>query len=462
VVGAGGAVVNEIPPNVTLSAYLQRLKGDSTKRLRIAINALLASHNPSGIVSGLIGLILSLGRLRDGEEEYVIIVDSQGGDWLKPYLGSNQRLIIKPQAQTQRDKLKQYLGPLRPIAGRIWRSLFAVLLSEAESTEVPVSDGFYENLGCDVIHFPFQNFVSCSLPTIYNPHDLQHLHYPQFFKRSDIAWREATYRAGCHLSNTVVVGSNWVKRDIVHHYGVNPDKVQIIPWAAPTQAFPAPSKDKVEDVREKYDLELPFAFYPAATWKHKNHLRLLEAVGRLRDHSGLSVRIVCTGGLVPGHWTEINKHLDALHLANQIRFLGLVPYEDVRSIYRLAQFVIFPTLFEAASGPILEAWQDGVPVACSTVTSLPEQVGDAALLFDPFSVDAIANALHRMSTDENLRNELIKKGERRLKDFDWERTAKAYRAVYRRAAKIPLTDEENWLLSWDWMRDSNLAKTEGG
>jgi len=325
---------------------------------------------------------------------------------------------------------------------------------------VAISDGFLENLACDVIHFPYQDFVLCSLPTIFNPHDLQHLHYPQFFKPSDIAWREITYRTGCHLSNTVVAGSNWVKRDIVYHYGLNPDKVQVIPWAPPTQIFPAPSEDTIKTVKEKYRLELPFAFYPATTWKHKNHLRLLEAVARLRDHHAFSVRIVCTGAPVPDHWAEINKHLDTLYLRNQVQFLGVVPPEDIRSIYRLAQFVVVPTLFEAASGPIFEAWQDGVPVACSTVTSLPEQVGDAALLFDPFSVDNIANALHRVSVDENLRYELISKGQRRLKGFDWERTAKAYRAVYRRAANFPLTDEDRWLLSWDWMRDSNSATME--
>jgi glycosyltransferase involved in cell wall biosynthesis len=411
-------------------------------------------------VSVFVGLISSLGRLRDGEEEYVIIGHWQGADWLKPYFGSNQRLVIRPRVRTQRDKLKQCLGPLQPFTRRIWRTLFGSLLSKAGWPGVEISDGFYENLGCDVIHFPSQNFVLCSLPTIYNPHDLQHLHYPQFFKPSDIAWRETIYRAGCHLSNTVVAGSDWVKQDIVRHYGVDLDKVQVIPWAPPTQIFPAPTEDRMKRVMEKYRLELPFAFYPATTWKHKNHVRLLEAAARLRDHDDLLIRIVCTGALVPDQWTEINRHLDGHSLRNQVRFLGVVPPEDIRSIYRLAQFVVVPTLFEAASGPIFEAWEDGVPVACSTVTSLPEQVKDAALLFDPFSVEAIATALHRMSLEETLRNELNLKGQRRLRDFDWERTAKAYRAVYRRAARFPLTDEDRWLLSCDWMRDSNLAPLE--
>ena len=87
-------------------------------------------------------------------------------------------------------------------------------------------------------------------------------------------------------------------------------------------------------------------------------------------------------------------------------------------------------------------------------------MGDAALLFDPFSVEAIADTVRRMATDEQLRADLIRKGNWRLRDFDWERTAKAYRAVYRQAARYPLSDEDRWLLSWDWMESPQLAQKE--
>jgi hypothetical protein len=102
---------------------------------------------------------------------------------------------------------------------------------------------------------------------------------------------------------------------------------------------------------------------------------------------------------------------------------------------------------------VFEAWQEGTPVACSNITSLPEQAGNAALLFDPLSIDNIAEAIHQMASDSKLRAGLQQNGSTRLKDFDWERTAKAYRAVYRRASRHPLTEEDEHLLSWDWMRD---------
>jgi len=319
--------------------------------------------------------------------------------------------------------------------------------------EVPVSNGLYEGLGCDVVHFSTQNFVVCAVPTVYSPHDLQHLHYPEFFSADVIAWRETLLRAGCRLAHTVVVGSRCVKDDIIRHYPISPDKVQIIPEAPPTQLCPEPTRDDLTMVKNKYQLEQPFALYPAVTWPHKNHIRLLEALAHLRETQGLIIRLACTGTRYEAHWPRIEARLRELELGDQVRFLGFVPQEDLRAIYRLSQLLVMPTLFEASSLPIFEAWLEGVPVACAGVTALPDQVMDAAVSFDPCDVESIAHAIARVTTNAGLQETLRQRGYQRLRDFDWERTAKSYRAVYRRAAGRPLTEEDRWLLEWDWMRE---------
>lgn len=428
------------------------------KALRIAINAQRKAHSISGGAgSVLLGLITALGRLNDGDEEYVIIGPEQKTDWLKPYLGENQRLVSAPRTDTSRagpdvvERLKRSLGPLRPFARKFWLRMVPSIPMRLWP-DVPISDGFYEKLGCDVIHFPYQEFILCALPSIFNPHDLLHLHNPQFFTPATLAWRETIYPAACHFARTIVVASHWVKEDIVYHYRVAPEKVQIIPWAAPTQVYTVPSRETLEAVKQKYSLKFPYAFYPSATWEHKNHLRLLEALERLRTRQSFTLQLVCTGYQDPIFWPRIEQALRRLNLEGQVKFLGVVPAEDLRAIYRLAQFVIVPTLFEAASGPVFEAWLERTPVACSTVTSLPEQVADAAMFFDPLSAKAIAEAVRRMATDGHLRADLVKKGELRLLDFSWERSAKAYRAVYRRAAGLTLSEEDAFLLSWDWMK----------
>jgi glycosyltransferase involved in cell wall biosynthesis len=348
-------------------------------------------------------------------------------------------------------------GALKPSIERV-RYAMARLMPQTPT--VPVSDGYYEGLGCDVLHFPTQPFLLCAVPTIYNPHDLQHMHYPQFWEASELARREVVYRAACHFAHTVVVGSDWIKQDVVDQYRINPEKIQIIPFAPPTESYASVSADQVEDARRRLELPAVYALYPAVTWPHKNHVRLLEALALLRDRRGLHVNLVCTGSRGVA-WPKVEQRLRELNLGSQVRFLGFIAESDLRAVYRLAQFLILPTLFEADSCPIHEAWSEGIPVASSNHTALPDQVGDAGLLFDAKDVTAIAAALEKMTTDAALRRQLVERGRRRVKDFNWDRTARAYRAVYRRAAGTTLSDDDRWLLSWDWMKEPGHAPNTG-
>lgn len=437
--------------------YIWEMKKDG-KSLKVAINAQLEPNRGcGGIEQALIALIHSLGQLKDGVEEYIVIVPWNEPEWLIPYIGANQRIVRGPAPNgnrvSGRETIKRALGPFTPYFRLIRDKLFYES-SLHKWPEISISDGFYEKLACDLIHFPFQQFILCAMATVYNPHDLQHLHFPQFFSADRIAWRETIISRGCHFAHTVVVSSEWVKKDLMRNYRLDPDKIQVIPMAPFTQVHPEPTSDKINAIRRKFHLEKPFAIYPAMTWEHKNHIRLLRSLALLREREGIRVELVCTGHK-NAFWEEIQREITKLELQEQVKFTGLVHPSDLRAIYRLAQFAVIPTLFEAASGPIFEAWQEEVPVACSTVTSLPEQVGNAALLFDPFSVEGIATAVKRLVIDESLRKNLIQRGKERLKDFSWERTAKAYRAVYRQATNRNITEEDRALLKWNWMVSPN-------
>lgn len=422
--------------------------------MKIAINAQRVNlHNVT------INLIKALGNLDDGPEEYVIIAPWSEPEKIKAYLGPNQRLVRGPQPKEMRPFAKLPVWS-RPLAQKIHRWAYDIINPPVPIFEIPVSNGFYEGLGCDVIHFPDQAYTVCALPTVYNPHDIQHVHYPQFFSPHEIVWREGTFSTACRNARVVVAGSQWVKEDIMEHYGISPRKVQVIPWAAPNESIPSPSIDFIKDVNKKYHLPDIFAFYPAMLWKHKNHIALIEALAYLRDEKGLKVNLVCTGSIQSDNGPKIVEKIEELGLETQVQVIGVVSRQELRSIYQLAQFVIIPTLFEAASAPVFEAWFEGVPVACSTVTSLPEQAGDAALLFDPFSIYEIASAIESLALNELLRQNLIAKGQKRLQDFDWGRTARAYRAVYRSVARKSLDDEDRRLLSWDWMKNPSLLSGE--
>lgn len=422
----------------------------ANKRLRVAINAQLPANSGDGGIETVLMALAVMAQLNEAEEEYVFIGHAQDVEWLRPWLGPDQQIISGPQpAKTEfgianyLESLKRSLGPLRPMARDLKRRLVP-----GQNNYQSIGGNFFDQLACDVVHFPFQSYQPCRVPTVFNPHDLQHLHFPDFFDEAELARRHDLYAFACRSAHTVVVASDYVKQDLVRHYLISPDRIQVIPWAPPEVPTTFVLTDKlIRDVREKYQVANKFfVLYPAMTWEHKNHIRLLKALALLRDRNGIKVRLICTGKK-KSFWPKIAECLNELELVEQATFPGMVQFQELCVLYHLAQSVFIPTLFEATSAPLFEAWQHRDPVACANVTSLPEQAADAALLFDPFSVASIAAALLRLSTESALRATLRERGTRRLEDFSIERTARAYRAVYRRAAGRSLSAADHELLS---------------
>jgi glycosyltransferase involved in cell wall biosynthesis len=413
--------------------------------MRVAINAqLITSGHWGGVEQFVLGLVYGLGQLRDGAEEYIIVGPAENTDWLAPYLGTNQTLKCAPRPGLLAPK-KEWLGPLRAPAGKMLRWLRYALNRQTDvndSARAP-SDGFYESLGANVVHFPFQLYTPTDVPYIYNPHDLQHLHHPQFFRSEDIAAREASWRPACRDAAAIVTDCVWVRHDVAKRYAVPSEKIFAIPMGAPTTLYGA--LIDLSAVRQKFDLPSTFAFYPAQTWQHKNHLRLIEAIALLRARDNLIVNLICTGAQNE-FYRVVAQRVRELQLETQVRFLGFVEPAELRALYHLAQFVIHPSLFEGGGLPILEAFNEGAPVACANTTSLPEYAGDAALYFDSTSVESIADAAKRMTSDAALRADLRERGHARVQSFTWERTARAYRALYRKIAGQELSADDHALL----------------
>jgi len=402
----------------------------------------------------VIGLIHALGKLTDGEEQYVILTNTSAPDWVRPYIGPNMQIIVRPNSMTtynEKISLKVVKSAIPEIIKRPWRRvrrrIYQKLLYRKVKNNCRIcsQDGFIESLGLDVIHFPYQSMELCAVPSVFNPHDLQHLHLPEFFTKESIRLRETWYRLWCRYAKIVVVATEWVKNDLVSKYNIDRNKIYTIPFGAPTEAYKEVSSENLYQAIEKFGLPKIFALYPAQTWAHKNHIRLLEAIALLRDRHNFMVQIVCTGRQ-NDFFPNIIDNMTKLGLDHQVRFLGFVDPEELRALYKLAQFVILPTLFEADSFPLIEAWFEGTPVACSNVTCLPKQAGNAAYLFNPWSVQSIAYALLRMSRDDKLRGDLSRYGTERIRLFSWERTARMYRTVYRKLANYSSSEEDKHLL----------------
>lgn len=446
---------------MSMSSRNGTIKGTAREVMRVALDAEVLPSSGGGIAHALLALVRALAAISSDSESYVLIVASEEQEaFWRPQLGSNQTLVRKGGAE--QSKKNGFLRAAKSVVSVAARPCLRALdrrfaASKPQWPEVPLSDGFYEGLGCDVIHMTWQRFVVCGVPTIYNPHDLQHLHLPGFFTSQELAWRETMFPTGFRLARTVVVGSHWTKNDIVRQYGVDPAKIQVIPEGALNQFTGSCSEQEIESVKARYRLPERYALYPAITWPHKNHLQLLDALALLRNR-GFVAPLVLTGSQRQPHWGKIEKRIRELHLEDQVHALGFLPESDLRIIQKLASALVQPSLFEASSLPIYDAWFDGVPVACSRASALPEQVGDAALLFDPHNCEQVADAIAGVMGNPDVCDDLRTKGFRRMKDFNWTRSAKAYRAVYRRAAGVSLTEEDRWLLQWDWMREPDKSR----
>jgi glycosyltransferase involved in cell wall biosynthesis len=419
--------------------------------LRIAINAQLhGDGRAGGIEPAVRGLVYALGRLDDDETQYTIVTHSSAPRWLDGELGRNQRVIVRsdssPAAQPRLTPLRRALRPARATLRRM-RHAARLLVGPAATARVgpTASDGFLESLGADLVHFPYQAMVMTSLPSVYQPWDLQHLHYPQFFTAEALAYRHATYPAYCRHATAVVTASRFTRQDVIERYRVDPQKVYTIPLSAATEVGTPIGSGEVAQVQQRHRIPDTFAYYPAQTWPHKNHIRLLEALALLRDRHRIVIPLVCTGAL-NDFWPKIERRCRQLRLADQVTFLGFLPAGAVRALYRLATFVVVPSLFEGWGFPLIEAFREGVAVASSSAAALREYAGDAALLFDPTSTESIADALGRIATDASLRSVLVQRGQKRADDFSWERAARCYRALYRRLAGRGASPEDELLL----------------
>ena len=370
--------------------------------MRIVVNAQIDPQQTGGIAQVLLGLVHSLGKL-DGPEEYVFVCSPESQCWLAPHLGRNSRI----ETNTARSPA--------PVRG------------------VRESDGFWESFSPDVLHFPYQSYTKTDVPSVFNPHDLQHVHLPHLFTDDERARREALYAQACRSATAVATTSAFVKDDVVRQYGVSSDQVHVIWWGAPSSVIGRASAADVARVLLKYALPKRFVIYPAQTGPHNNHKRLLEAFHALRARHNVDLSLVCTGAQTE-HYTQLKELATKRGLLDRVRFLGWIDASDLMALYQAAEIMVVPTLFEAMSFPIFEAFDVGIPVACSAVTSLPEQVGDAAVLFDPEDVGELTSALYQLYEDADLRQALVKRGRERLKAFSWQRTAEQYRRLYRLAA----------------------------
>jgi glycosyltransferase involved in cell wall biosynthesis len=269
---------------------------------------------------------------------------------------------------------------------------------------------------------------SYRLPFVVPVFDLNHRLQPQFPEVSafgEFNKREYYYINTCRFATLVLVDSETGKSDLLRFYGdhIDEDRVRILQYYPPINRRPFPEADDLVRVREKYKLPSRYFFYPAQFWPHKNHIQIVHAIKLIADQTGQRIPVVFCGAYwyytMAVHFKELMEAAQKMGVADRISYLGPVPDADMGALYSLSAGLVMPTFFGPTNIPPLEAWHFGRPVITSDIRGVREQIGDAGLLVDPRSPQALAEAMQRIWRDEALCNELAARGRQRLASFSW-------------------------------------------
>jgi glycosyltransferase involved in cell wall biosynthesis len=290
-------------------------------------------------------------------------------------------------------------------------------------------------LGADLLHSPhYVRPLFCMTPTVVTIHDCIHLLFPEYLP-GRMAWRYAHAMMGSAIRKSALVFtvSDASRRDILHFYPwADPDRVQVVPNALDEALLVDPGAEEMERVKERYQIRGRFVLYAGNIKPHKNLDRLIRAFARIKGRPGQEdVKLIIIGDEVT-RYPALRRCVESVGVRQDVRFFGFVPDRTLAALYRMASVFAFPSLYEGFGLPPLEAMACGTPVVTSRISSLPEVVGDAAVLVDPHSVEDIALGIERVLGDEALRAQLVERGRERVKLFSWQRSVEAIHAGYMR------------------------------
>jgi glycosyltransferase involved in cell wall biosynthesis len=264
-------------------------------------------------------------------------------------------------------------------------------------------------------------------------HDLNFVHFPQFLTPESARYYGQIPKA-VRRADHILTDSNATREDVINVLGVAPESVTTVYLAANPVYRPITNRQEVRRTVQRYGLPPDFIIFVGTLEPRKNVPGLLRAL-RLLHERGYDTNLAIVGrkGWL---YEEIFSTLAELHMADCVHFLENVPNEDLARLYNAAQCLILPSYYEGFGLPPLEAMACGTPVIVSNRSSLPEVVGDAALLVDPDSPEDLSDAIARLLDDNTLQATLRHRGLIRASQFSWARAARETMEVYRQVLAL--------------------------
>jgi len=270
------------------------------------------------------------------------------------------------------------------------------------------------------------------LPSIFSLHDM----YPASMLRKVMS--SGTYLYLKHLkglsaysADIIITLSESSKRDILDQIKIPEERVRVVYIAANDRFSKVTDNHILEIVKKKYKIRLPFILFLGTIELHKNLIRLVEAFSLLKNESSeFSAYSLVLCGKCGNATDKILEKCQELKIAESVIMTGYMDHQDLPSVYSMADLFVLPSLCEGFGIPLLEAMKCETPVACSDNSSIPEVCGDAAVYFNCYDTENIAEAMHIVLKNGILRDSLRQKGLLRTSMFSWEKTAKETIAIY--------------------------------
>jgi glycosyltransferase involved in cell wall biosynthesis len=295
-----------------------------------------------------------------------------------------------------------------------------------------------KRLDCDLVHIPNLFSIPRALPCPYvmTVHDI--IEHMSRAREQTGFWRSLHFQMTKRVlrgAARIFAVSNFTKLEIEKLFNIPAGRIEVVHNAIDERLLHghASAADR-QSIVERYQVTYPFLLYAGRISPHKNVVRMIEAFSALKtelekDQVYPDLKLIIIGDDLSGN-PDLRRTVIRSGMQNDVRFLGFVPIEVLRTFYDAAKIFVFPSLYEGFGLPPLEAMAHGTPVVTSNVTSLPEVVGNAAVLVHPENVFEIMRALHRVLMDQPLREKMKERSLRQAKKFSWEKSVRRIRDVY--------------------------------
>ncbi len=361
-------------------------------------------------------------------------------------VGTYIRNVVRTLGRLDRENKYLLIGPPAKVLeiGALPPNFHAVPLTAPERSV----QGYREfrtalqRLNCDLVHIPNLFSIPRALPCRYvmTVHDM--LEHMSRAREQSGFWRSLHFQLTKRVlsgASRIFAVSNFTRNEIEKLFDIPSDRIEVV-YNAIDERFlhgHASAADR-ELIAQRYQVTYPFLLYAGRISAHKNVVRMIEAFSALKGELEKSqaypdLKLIIIGDDLSGN-PDLRRTVIRSGVQNDVRFLGFVPIEVLRIFYDEAKIFVFPSLYEGFGLPPLEAMVHGTPVVTSNVSSLPEVVGNAAVLVNPENVFEIMRALHRVLMDQPLRERMKERGYLQATKFSWEKSVHRILDAYRQIA----------------------------